>query len=60
MTAPYTELEKPLDEYSMLCRGCLAESGEMKNIVEWGLAEDFCKITKIQVYFHNYQLFMLW
>lgn len=49
MTAPFTELEKPLNEYSLLCRGCLASSGEMKNMMEWGLLEDFHKITEISV-----------
>ncbi|XP_049884222.1 uncharacterized protein LOC126379495 [Pectinophora gossypiella] len=49
MSAPYTELDKPMDEYAMLCRGCLAESGEMKNIFEWGLDEDFSNCTNIRL-----------
>lgn len=38
-----------LNEYSDLCRGCLAQSGEMKNMYEWGLAEDFANFAHIQV-----------
>ncbi|XP_028174220.1 uncharacterized protein LOC114362857 [Ostrinia furnacalis] len=49
MGAPYAELEKPLEEYAVLCRGCLAESGVMKDMVEWGLTEDFFKFTNVQV-----------
>ncbi|XP_052748049.1 uncharacterized protein LOC128200058 [Galleria mellonella] len=49
MGAPYVELDKPLDDFALLCRGCLANSGEMKNMVQWGLAEDFYKFTNIQV-----------
>lgn len=49
MSAPYTKLDKPLDENAVLCRGCLVESGEMKNIFEWGLADDFFKFTLLQV-----------
>ncbi|XP_059047302.1 uncharacterized protein LOC131842754 [Achroia grisella] len=49
MGAPYTELIKPLDEYALVCRGCLANSGEMKNMIHWDFAEDFYKFTNIQV-----------
>ncbi|XP_073966262.1 uncharacterized protein [Choristoneura fumiferana] len=47
MSAPYVELKKPLSEYALLCRGCLAESGEMKNMQEWGLADDFYLIAEV-------------
>ncbi|CAD0207101.1 unnamed protein product [Chrysodeixis includens] len=47
MSAPFTILETPLDPTAVVCRGCLAESGEMKNIYEWGLAEDYFLITAI-------------
>ncbi|KAM3955263.1 uncharacterized protein ACR2FA_010870 [Aphomia sociella] len=49
MSAPFTELDAPLNDYALLCRGCLADSGEMKNMFEWSLAEDFCKFTDIPV-----------
>lgn len=49
MSAPYVELEKPLSEYALLCRGCLAESGEMKNMQEWGLADDFYLIAEVYI-----------
>lgn len=32
-----------------VCRGCLTSYGDMKNMIEWGLAEDFYKLTNIQV-----------
>lgn len=35
--------------FSIRCRGCLAESGEMKNMYEWGLCDDFFKFTNIEV-----------
>lgn len=40
-----------LIEYSDMCRGCLAHSGEMKNMYEWGLAEDFANFTHVKVSF---------
>ncbi|CAG9790650.1 unnamed protein product [Diatraea saccharalis] len=49
MGAPFMELEKPLDDIAMLCRGCLADSGEMKDMYEWGLADGFCKLTDVQM-----------
>ncbi|XP_013194573.2 uncharacterized protein LOC106138083 [Amyelois transitella] len=49
MSAPFTELPNPISEYSLMCRGCLADSGEMKNIVEWGLVDEFYKCTDIEV-----------
>ncbi|XP_053622818.1 uncharacterized protein LOC128682230 [Plodia interpunctella] len=49
MSAPYTELAKPVSEFSLMCRGCLADSGEMKNIIEWGFVEEFCKYTDVEV-----------
>ncbi|XP_063371985.1 uncharacterized protein LOC134660189 [Cydia amplana] len=47
MSTPYVKLEQPLNEYALLCRGCLAESGEMKNMQEWGLADDFYRIAEV-------------
>lgn len=47
MSAPFTILEQPTDPSAVICRGCLAESGEMKNIYEWGLAEDYFRITAV-------------
>lgn len=49
MSSIFMELQTPLREYSLVCRSCLAESGEMKSIREWGLIEDFCKLTDIVV-----------
>ncbi|KAI5636791.1 zinc-finger associated domain (zf-AD) domain-containing protein [Phthorimaea operculella] len=50
MSAPYAVSEKSLDENMMMvCRGCLAVSGEMKNMFEWGLAEDFTNCTNVQL-----------
>lgn len=40
-----------LNEYFKMCRGCLAQSGEMKNMYEWGLAEDFANFAYVQVLF---------
>nr|XP_034838843.1 uncharacterized protein LOC117994976 [Maniola hyperantus] len=36
-------------DLSLICRGCLATSGEMKNMVEWGLLDEFYKLTNVQV-----------
>ncbi|XP_039763009.1 uncharacterized protein LOC120635871 [Pararge aegeria] len=36
-------------DLSLICRGCLATSGEMKNMVEWGLLDDFHRLTNVQV-----------
>lgn len=33
----------------LVCRGCLTPYGEMKNMLEWDLADDFYKLTNIQV-----------
>lgn len=52
MSAPFKELATPLNEYNMVCRGCLAASGEMKNMFEWGLHKEFAKYTDVQVLFH--------
>lgn len=53
MSAPYTKLVvTPIAKLSMVCRGCLADSGEMKNIYEWGLSEDYFRITAIEVCFY--------
>lgn len=41
-------------DLSQLCRGCLTASGEMRNMVEWGLVDDFYKLTNIQVPGINY------
>ncbi|CAG4980550.1 unnamed protein product [Parnassius apollo] len=38
-----------LKELSSLCRGCLTDCGEMKNMVQHGLIEDFYKFSDIQV-----------
>lgn len=49
MSAPYRKIEPPISEYSLVCRGCLAGSGEMKNIREWGMIDDFYHVTNVQV-----------
>ncbi|XP_023945540.1 uncharacterized protein LOC112051223 [Bicyclus anynana] len=36
-------------DLSLICRGCLATSGKMKNMVEWGLTDEFYRLTNIQV-----------
>ncbi|XP_041983780.1 telomere zinc finger-associated protein-like [Aricia agestis] len=36
-------------DVSMVCRGCLASGGEMKNMIEWGLVDNFHRLTHIQV-----------
>lgn len=36
-------------EEPLVCRGCLANAGEMKNMYDWGLNEEFFKITDIKV-----------
>lgn len=36
-------------DLSQLCRGCLTSSGEMRNMVGWGLVDDFYRLTNIQV-----------
>lgn len=38
-----------LKDLALICRGCLASSGQMKNMIEWDLVEDFYKLTNIQV-----------
>ncbi|CAH0730877.1 unnamed protein product, partial [Brenthis ino] len=38
-----------LKDLAIICRGCLASSGEMKNMIQWGLVEDFCRLTNIQI-----------
>lgn len=35
-------------EEPLVCRGCLANAGEMKNMYDWGLNEEFFKITDIK------------
>lgn len=49
MTAPYVELDTPLSDDAVVCRGCLADSGDMKDIREWNLVEDFRKYAGVQV-----------
>lgn len=46
-----TLMDLPLNDVSLVCRSCLAASGDMKNMTEWGYAEDFYKLTNIQVCF---------
>ncbi|XP_047040176.1 zinc finger protein GAI-ASSOCIATED FACTOR 1-like [Helicoverpa zea] len=48
MSAPFTKLNAPISRLAVVCRGCLAESGEMKNMYEWGLYEDYFTITAIE------------
>ncbi|KAJ8705001.1 hypothetical protein PYW08_012321 [Mythimna loreyi] len=48
MSAPYTKLVTPITRLSVVCRGCLADSGEMKNMYEWGLNDDYFRITAIE------------
>ncbi|KAJ0169454.1 hypothetical protein K1T71_015041 [Dendrolimus kikuchii] len=49
MSAPCKELVTLLSEYAMVCRGCLAASGEMKNMFECGLHKEFAKYTDVQI-----------
>ncbi|CAG9577675.1 unnamed protein product [Danaus chrysippus] len=42
-------MDLPLNDVSLVCRGCLASNGDMKNMTEWGYATDFYKLTNIQV-----------
>ncbi|KAL4718773.1 hypothetical protein ACJJTC_010368 [Scirpophaga incertulas] len=49
MGAPFEELEEPLENHRMLCRGCLADSGEMKDMFEWGLIDQFYRTTNVKV-----------
>ncbi|OWR41575.1 hypothetical protein KGM_204915 [Danaus plexippus plexippus] len=44
-----TLMDLPLNDVSLVCRSCLAASGDMKNMTEWGYAEDFYKLTNIQI-----------
>lgn len=39
--------ENAEDPSTLVCRGCLAEWGEMKNMHEWGLDADFFRYTNI-------------
>uniref|UniRef100_A0A2H1V2D0 SFRICE_013922 n=1 Tax=Spodoptera frugiperda TaxID=7108 RepID=A0A2H1V2D0_SPOFR len=48
MTVPFTKLDIPLSRLAVVCRGCLAESGEMKNIYEWGIHDDYFRVTAIE------------
>lgn len=54
MSAPYTKLVTPITRLSVVCRGCLADSGEMKNMYEWGLYEDYFRVTAIEVGLFSY------
>ncbi|KAG7306818.1 hypothetical protein JYU34_008263 [Plutella xylostella] len=36
-----------IDPFSVICRGCLAVGGKMKNIYEWGLSDDFYRFTEV-------------
>ncbi|KAJ8706477.1 hypothetical protein PYW07_012555 [Mythimna separata] len=48
MSAPYTKLVTPISRLTLVCRGCLADTGEMKNMYEWGLYDDYFRITAIE------------
>ncbi|XP_072946735.1 uncharacterized protein Asciz isoform X2 [Epargyreus clarus] len=49
MDIPNVEPDESTVDSSQLCRGCLVSSGEMKNMEDWGLLEDFERITNIKV-----------
>ncbi|XP_046976118.1 uncharacterized protein LOC124542216 [Vanessa cardui] len=36
-------------DLTLVCRGCLETTREMKNMIEFGLAEDFQKLTNIKI-----------
>ncbi|KAF9417230.1 hypothetical protein HW555_005632 [Spodoptera exigua] len=48
MSVPLTKLDIPVNRLTVVCRGCLAESGEMKNIYEWGINDDYFRVTAIE------------
>lgn len=58
MTVPFTKLDIPLSRLAVVCRGCLAESGEMKNIYEWGIHDDYFRVTAIEVSLLRFPFFL--
>lgn len=44
-----TELNELNMDPTQVCRGCLTSSGEMKNMIEYGLLEDFYKFSEVKV-----------
>ncbi|XP_045541139.1 uncharacterized protein LOC106721709 [Papilio machaon] len=44
-----TELNELNMDPTQVCRGCLNASGEMKNMIEYGLLEDFYKFSEVKV-----------
>ncbi|KPJ05375.1 ATM interactor [Papilio xuthus] len=44
-----TELNELNMDPTQVCRGCLNASGEMKNMIDYGLLEDFYKFSEVKV-----------
>lgn len=51
MSVPRLNIVGRITSPSMVCRGCLADSGEMKNMNEWGIMDDYFRVTAIEVCF---------
>ncbi|XP_045509141.1 zinc finger protein 570-like [Colias croceus] len=49
MTDSYSKPDLSTEDLNLVCRACLSTSGVLKNMMEWGLVQDFYKLTNIMV-----------
>ncbi|XP_037293007.1 uncharacterized protein LOC115450085 [Manduca sexta] len=48
MSTSSEKIQSPMSEFALVCRGCLTYANPMKNMYEWGLAEDFFRLTDVE------------
>ncbi|XP_038221395.1 uncharacterized protein LOC119839246 [Zerene cesonia] len=49
MTASCSKPDLSNEDLNLVCRACLCTSGILKNMMEWGLVQDYYKLTNIMV-----------